>query len=87
MMIRISPYASGKTGRGSKPWKSRSYAPCQKEHWHNGESRSTRYSQTRTALTHHPDGLELEWLFSEETARCLLDFILFERACCQTFTY
>ena len=43
--------------------------------------------QTRTALTHHPDGLELEWLFSEETARGLLDFILFERACCQTFTY
>jgi hypothetical protein len=43
--------------------------------------------ETRTALTHHPDGLELEWLFSEETARCLLDFILFERACCKTFAY
>jgi hypothetical protein len=43
--------------------------------------------QTRTKLTHHPDGLELEWLFSEETARGLLDFILFERACCKTFTY
>ena len=43
--------------------------------------------ETRTKLTHHPDGLELEWLFSAETARGLLDFILFERACCKTFTY
>jgi hypothetical protein len=43
--------------------------------------------ETRTALTHHPDGLELEWLFSDETARGLLDFILFERACCKSFTY
>ena len=43
--------------------------------------------QTRTALTPHPDGLELEWMFSEATARGLLDFILFERACCQNFTY
>ena len=43
--------------------------------------------QTRTSLTYHPDGLELEWLFSEETARRLLDFILFERACCKTFNY
>jgi hypothetical protein len=43
--------------------------------------------QTRTRLTHNPDGLELEWLFSEETARGLLDFILFERGCCKTFTY
>jgi hypothetical protein len=42
---------------------------------------------TRTQLTQHPDGLELEWLFSAEAARGLLDFILFERACCQTFTY
>ena len=43
--------------------------------------------QTRTLLIHHPDGLELEWLFSDETARGLLDFILFERACCKSFTY
>jgi hypothetical protein len=43
--------------------------------------------ERRTALTHHPDGLELQWLFSDETAHTLLDFILFERACCQTFTY
>jgi hypothetical protein len=43
--------------------------------------------ESRTALTQHPDGLQLEWMFSEETARGLLDFILFERACCQTFTY
>jgi len=43
--------------------------------------------QTRTALKQHPDGLELEWLFSEKTAHCLLDFILFERACCKNFTY
>jgi hypothetical protein len=43
--------------------------------------------QSRTAVTRHPDGVELEWMFSEETARSLLDFILFERICCQTFTY
>ena len=43
--------------------------------------------QNRTAFTRHPDGVELEWLFSEETARSLLDFILFERTCCKTFTY
>jgi hypothetical protein len=43
--------------------------------------------ETRTQITRHPDGLELEWLFSEETARGLLDFILFERTCCKTFTY
>jgi hypothetical protein len=43
--------------------------------------------QSRTAFTRHPDGVELEWEFSEETARGLLDFILFERRCCETFTY
>lgn len=43
--------------------------------------------ESRTALTRHPDGVELEWMFSEETARTLLDFILFERTCCKTFTY
>ena len=43
--------------------------------------------QKRTASTPHPDGLELEWEFSEEAARSLLDFILFERTCCKTFTY
>jgi hypothetical protein len=26
-------------------------------------------------------------MFSEETARGLLDFILFERICCKTFAY
>jgi hypothetical protein len=41
----------------------------------------------RSAFTRHPDGLELEWPFSEEIARSLLDFILFERSCCQSFTY
>jgi hypothetical protein len=45
------------------------------------------FFETRTKLIRHPDGLELEWLFSGETARDLLDFILFERACCKTFTY
>ena len=43
--------------------------------------------QNRTSLTHHPDGLELEWLFSEETARTLLEFVFFERVCCKAFTY
>jgi len=41
----------------------------------------------RSALTRHSDGVELAWPFSEEIARSLLDFILFERSCCQTFTY
>ncbi len=45
----------------------------------------TLFSQS--ALTRHPDGVELTWPFSEEIARSLLDFILFERSCCQTFTY
>ncbi len=43
--------------------------------------------QNRTAFTRHPDGVELEWLFSEQTAHSLLDFVLFERTCCETFTY
>lgn len=41
----------------------------------------------RTAVTRHPDGVELEWAFSEETARSLLDFVFFERVCCNTFAY
>ena len=43
--------------------------------------------QRQTAFTCHPDGVEMEWRFSEETARSLLDFILFERSCCKTFSY
>jgi hypothetical protein len=43
--------------------------------------------ESRSALTRHPDGVELEWVFSEQTAHSLLDFILFERTCCKTFTY
>jgi hypothetical protein len=43
--------------------------------------------QQRTAFTYHADGIDLEWPFSEDTARTLLDFILFERLCCQTFSY
>jgi hypothetical protein len=43
--------------------------------------------QSRTAFTRHADGVELEWRFSEETAHSLLDFMLFERTCCNTFTY
>jgi hypothetical protein len=41
----------------------------------------------RTAVTRHADGVELQWTFSEETARTLLEFVFFERVCCQTFTY
>jgi hypothetical protein len=41
----------------------------------------------RSALIRQPDGVELEWPFSEELACSLLDFILFERSCCQNFTY
>ena len=43
--------------------------------------------QNRTAFIRHPDGVELEWPFSQEAARSLLDFILFERTCCKTLTY
>jgi hypothetical protein len=43
--------------------------------------------QNRTAFTRHPDGVELEWLFSDETARSLLEFIFFERTCCNSFGY
>ena len=41
----------------------------------------------RTAFTRHADGVELEWSFSEETARTLLDFVFFERVCCNAFAY
>jgi hypothetical protein len=41
----------------------------------------------RTAVTRHSDGVELQWTFSEETARTLLEFVFFERVCCKTFTY
>jgi hypothetical protein len=43
--------------------------------------------QNRRALTRHPDGVEMEWDFSEDATRSLLDFIFFERSCCATFTY
>jgi hypothetical protein len=43
--------------------------------------------QLRRALTCHPDGVEMEWDYSEDAARALLDFILFERSCCASFTY
>jgi hypothetical protein len=42
---------------------------------------------TRTAVTRYPDGVELEWAFSEETARTLLEFVFFERVCCNAFAY
>jgi hypothetical protein len=41
----------------------------------------------RTTITRHRDGVELQWTFSEETARMLLEFVFFERACCHAFTY
>jgi hypothetical protein len=41
----------------------------------------------RTAVTRHPDGVELQWTFSEETARMLLEFVFFERLCCKAFAY
>jgi hypothetical protein len=43
--------------------------------------------KNRTAVTRHPDGVELQWTFSEETARTLLEFVFFERVCCKLFTY
>ena len=41
----------------------------------------------RMAFTRHPDGVELTWEFSEEITRTLLDFVLFERTCCKSFSY
>jgi hypothetical protein len=43
--------------------------------------------ETRTSFTLHPDGIELAFGFTEETARTLLGFILFERQCCHSFQY
>jgi hypothetical protein len=43
--------------------------------------------ESRTELIRHPDGVELQWTFSEEAARSLLEFVIFERICCKTFTY
>ena len=43
--------------------------------------------KSRTAITRHPDGVELAWTFAEETARTLLDFVFFERVCCNSFAY
>jgi hypothetical protein len=31
--------------------------------------------------------VELLWGFSEEIARSLLEFVLFERTCCNSFSY
>jgi hypothetical protein len=33
------------------------------------------------------DGVEIDFAASENTARTLLDFILFERLCCKSFSY
>jgi hypothetical protein len=41
----------------------------------------------RTTVSLHPDGVELAWAFSEEVTRSLLDFVLFERTCCSSFSY
>src|SRR5271156_1744540 len=43
--------------------------------------------ETRTSFSLYPDGIELTFQFKEETARTLLDFILFERQCCHSFHY
>jgi hypothetical protein len=43
--------------------------------------------QNRTGFSLQPDGVELAFALSDETARSLLEFISFERACCKTFTY
>ena len=41
----------------------------------------------RTALIRHQDGVEMTFAFSEQTARDLLDFVLLERLCCNSFSY
>ncbi len=43
--------------------------------------------QKRSGHIPQADGVVLEWAFSEETSRTLLDFILFERVCCNSFRY
>jgi hypothetical protein len=43
--------------------------------------------ETRRGVTQHSDGIEMQFAFSEETARSLLDFVFFERGCCQSFQY
>jgi hypothetical protein len=43
--------------------------------------------QNRSSSTRLQDGVALDWPFSTETAQSLLDFILFERECCNSFGY
>jgi hypothetical protein len=43
--------------------------------------------KNRIGSTVQPDGVELTFAVSEEAIQTLLDFILFERRCCKTFTY
>jgi hypothetical protein len=43
--------------------------------------------QKRTAVSLHADGVELVWEFSVEIAHSLLEFVLFERTCCKSFSY
>jgi hypothetical protein len=43
--------------------------------------------ESRASFVCQVDGVEVQWAFSVETVRGLLDFILFERTCCSTFTY
>jgi hypothetical protein len=43
--------------------------------------------QKRSSATRLQDGVALEWPFSSETAQGLLDFVLFERVCCNSFCY
>jgi hypothetical protein len=43
--------------------------------------------ESRASFICQVDGVELQWTFSVETVRGLLDFILIERTCCSAFTY
>jgi hypothetical protein len=43
--------------------------------------------RARTAARLCPDGVELSFVFSEAIAQVLLEFIVYEQACCKSFTY
>ena len=45
------------------------------------------YLDAAAAITRLPDGVELSFAPSPELAHSLIDFILFERACCRSLTY
>lgn len=45
------------------------------------------YLDAAASIARLPDGVELSFAASPQLAHALIDFILFERACCRSLTY